>query len=36
MSFESISNIKKKLPSLMTLIASFVFNDSFGVENHTY
>jgi len=32
MSFGSISDITKKLPSLVTLIASIVFNDSLGVE----
>ena len=36
MSFESISNITKKLSSLVTLTASVGFNDSFAVENHIY
>ena len=35
-SFESISNITKKLPSLPTLINSTVLHESFGVENHIY
>jgi len=36
MSFESIMNFVKKIPSLVSLIASIVFNDSFGVENCIY
>jgi len=36
MSFKSISNITKKLPSLAILIASIVLNDSFRVENNIY
>ena len=35
-SFESIINIVNKVPSLVILIASIVFNNSFGVENHIY
>ena len=30
MSFESIMNFTKKIPSLVSLIASIEFNDSFG------
>jgi len=36
MSFESISNITKKVSSFMALIASIVFNDSFEAEIHIY
>ena len=32
MSFESIMNFTKKIPRLVSLIASIEFNDSFGVE----
>ena len=28
--------LQRKIPSLMSLIASMVFNDSFGVENYVY
>ena len=28
--------LQRKIPSLMSLIASIVFNDSFRVENHVY
>jgi len=34
MSFESIIDFTKKIPSLVSLIASMVFNDSFGVESY--
>jgi len=36
MNYVSIIDITKKLPSLVTLIASIVLNDSFEVENHIY
>jgi len=32
--FESIIDIKKKVLTLVSFIASIVFNDLFGVENH--
>ena len=32
MSFESIMDFTKKIPSLVSLIASIEFDDSFGVE----
>jgi len=35
-SFESISDIIKKASSLVSLMASIEFNNSFGVENHFY
>ena len=33
---ESIINITKKLPSLVNLVTSIEFNNSFRVENHIY
>ena len=36
MSFESIIDITKKVTSLVSFIASIVFNNSFGMENHIY
>jgi len=32
-SFESLMDITKKIPSLMSLIASMVINNLFGVKN---
>ena len=34
MSFESFMDFAKKMPSLVSLIASIEFNDSFGMEFH--
>jgi len=28
--------LQRKIPSLVSLIASMVFNDSFGMENYVY
>jgi len=36
MSFESIMDFTKKIPSLLSLIASIVFNDTIGVEHYIY
>jgi len=36
MSFGSTTDIIKKVPSLVSLIASIVFNNSCVVENHIY
>ena len=35
-SFESMIDITKKVPSLVSLIASMEFNSSFGVKNRIY
>jgi len=34
--FESIIDITKKVPSLVSFIVSIVFNQSFKVKNHIY
>jgi len=36
MNFKSIIDITKKVSSLVSFITYIVFNDSFGMENHTY